>query len=294
MKIALNSYHPAVAFLPLAAAICFSMLSFHPVYSAISLLCSLSLALKLNGTKALRLSLKFILPIFIVTVLINTVFNKNGATVLFNIGSRPVIFEGLIFGLCSAAALCSVLLWFSCYSSVIDSEKFLFLSSRFSPTGALLVSMTLGQVSQMNKKMKEISDAQTGIYGEEHKTFSLRLRLAMIKATVLLSWSMEDSVQTAASMHSRGYGTSKMTKMNPYVFGKKDAILLISSVLLILIFLVSVIRGETSFRFYPVLETVQFDAFSIFGYLVYFAMLSLPLLVEIKEAFQWRFYMSKI
>ncbi len=294
MKIALNLYHPAVAFLPLAAAICFSMLSFHPVYAAISLFCSLSLALKLNGIKAVRLSMKFCLPIFIFTVLINTVFNKNGTTVLFNIGDSPVIFEGLVYGLCSAAALCSVFLWFSCYSAVIDSEKFLFLSSRFSPTGALLVSMTLGQVSQMTKKLKEISDAQLGIYGEEHKKIAVKFHLAMLKVTVLLSWSLEDSVQTAASMHSRGYGTGEMTKMNPYIFGKKDAELLVVSIFLICIYFVSVIKSGISYRFYPVLETVRFDSVSVFGYFAYFAMLSLPLFVELKEAFQWRFYMSKI
>ncbi len=294
MKIALNSYHPAVAFLPLAAAICFSMLSFHPVYAAVSLICSMTLALKLNGLKTVRLSLMLCLPIFLLTVIINTAFNKNGITVLFYIGSRPVIFEGLMFGLCSAAALCSVLLWFSCYSAVIDSEKFLFLSSRFSPSAALLVSMTLGQASLMRKKLDEISDAQAGIYGNERKKLAARLHLAMLKISVLLSWSMEDSVQTADSMHSRGYGTGRMTKMNPYFFGKKDAYLLsVSSVLIILCVVLSAF-GFSSFRFYPVMETVSLDTLSVFGYLAYFAMLSLPLFVEIKEAFQWRFYMSKI
>jgi energy-coupling factor transport system permease protein len=294
MKIALNSYHPAVAVLPFAAAIGFSMLSFHPVYSAISLFCSITLALKLNGLKALRLTLRFCLPIFILTVLINTAFNQNGATVMFHIGDWVIVWEGFIYGLCSASALCSVLLWFSCYSAVIDSEKFLFLSNRFSPTAALLVSMTLGQASQMSKKMKEINDAQTGIYGEEHKKFAKKLRLAMLKISVLLSWSMEDSIQTADSMHSRGYGTGKMTRMNPYIFGKKDAMLLTASVALICICIASVISGNASFRFYPVTQAVQVDALSIAGYCVYFVMLSLPLLVEIKEAVQWHFYMSGI
>jgi len=294
MKNALTTYHPAVAVLPFVAAIGFSMLSFHPVYSAISLFCAVVLALRLNGQKAVRLSLKFCLPLFFLTFLINAAFNQNGVTVLFYVGEHAVVLEGLIYGLCSATALSSVLLWFSCYSAVIDSEKFLFLSSRFSPTAALLVSMTLGQASQMSKKMKEINDAQIGIYGEEHKKISKRLRLAMLKISVLLSWSMEDSVQTADSMHSRGYGTGRMTKMNPFSFGKKDAIFLSLILGLVGLSIVSVISGKVSFRFYPFAQPVQFDAFSVFCYLSYFVMLSLPLLVEIKEAFQWRFYMSKI
>ncbi|MEI6579326.1 MAG: hypothetical protein WCN92_07655 [Eubacteriales bacterium] len=146
----------------------------------------------------------------------------------------------------------------------------------------------------MNRKIKVISETQEGIYGNERKKFIKRLRFAMIKITVLLSWSMEDSIQTADSMHSRGYGTGKMTKLNPYIFGKKDAVLLSLILVLLSLNIVSVINGKVSYRFYPFAQTIQFDAFSVFCYFAYFVMLSLPLLVEIKEAFQWRFYMSKI
>jgi energy-coupling factor transport system permease protein len=294
MKIALNKYHPAVAVLPFAAAIGFSMLTFHPVYSVMTLFCSITLAIKFNGQKALRLLLRFCVPIFIFTVLINTAFNKNGVTVLFYIGDWAIVLEGFFFGLCSGAALSSVLLWFSCYSSVIDSEKFLFLTSRFSPNAALLVSMTLGQVSQMTKKISEINDAQIGIYGDEHKKLSKRLRLAMLKISVLLSWSMEDSVQTADSMHSRAYGTGRMTKMNPYTFGKKDSLLLVLTIVSMSICFSFIIAGKASFRFFPIAQTVSYDPISVFGYFSYFVMLSLPMIIEIKEAFQWRFYMSRI
>lgn len=294
MKIALNTYHPAVAVLPFAAAIGFSMLTFHPVYSVITLASSVALAVKLNGQKAIRLLLRFCMPIYLVTILINTAFNKNGVTVMFYIGDWAIISEGFYFGLCSGAALCAILLWFSCYTSVIDSEKFLFLTSRFSPNAALLVSMTLGQVSKMTKKVSEISDAQIGIYGEEQKKLSKRLRMAMLKISVLLSWSMEDSVQTADSMHARGYGTGRMTKMNPYIFGRKDRFLLAFVLVFMSISISLLIAGKASFRFFPSAETVSFDPVSVFGYFSYFFMLSLPMAIEIKEGLQWRFYMSGI
>lgn len=294
MKNALNNYHPFVAFLPFAAAIILAMLSFHPVYSAISLFCSIVTALKINGIKGLRLALRFCLPIFILTVAINTAFNNNGLTVMFYVGDRPILYEGLIFGLCSAAALSSVLLWFSCYSTIIDSEKFLFLTSRISPTAALLVSMTLGQITLMRRKIEKIDDAQSGIYGEERKKFKQKLRLAMLKISVLLSWSMEDSVQTADSMHARGYGTGRMTKMNPYVFCKKDYRLLSVFVLLFVPTLMFIAAGKASFVFYPVTESVKFDATSIMAYLFYFILLILPLLVEMKGAVKWHYYISRI
>ncbi len=294
MKNALSNYHPFVAFLPLATAIVFSMLSFHPVYSAISLLFSIVTAIKINGIKAFGLVLRFCLPIFLLTVLINTAFNNNGMTVMFYVGDRPILFEGLLFGLCSASALSSVLLWFSCYSTIIDSEKFLFLTSRISPNAALLVSMTLGQITLMRRKIEEINDAQTGIYGEERKAFKQKLRLAMLKISVLLSWSMEDSVQTADSMHSRGYGTGRMSKMNPYVFVKKDYLLMSITILLLIPTLVFIAMGKAAFIFYPVTESVEFDSTSIMAYLFYSILLAIPLLIETKGAVKWHYYISRI
>lgn len=294
MKIALNTYHPASAFLQFAAVIGFTMLSFHPVYSFVSLLCAFLSALKINGSKAIRLSLYLCLPLFIITVLINTAFNNNGVTVMFYIGEQAIVLEGLIFGVCSAAALSAVVLWFSCYSTVIDSEKFLYLSSRVSPSAALLVSLTLEQTTQMRRKLTQINDAQFGLYGDERKKYKQRLRLAMLKISVLLSWSMEDSLQTADSMHSRGYGTGKMTKMNPYIMGSKDKLLMAVSTILISVCLLFAVMGRLSFRFYPVLQEIRIDGLSVIGYLAFLLMFSVPMLVEIKEAIQWRFYMSKI
>jgi energy-coupling factor transport system permease protein len=294
MKAALNSYHPAAAFLPFAAVICFTMLSFHPVYSAISLLCAFISALIINGRKAVRLSLLLCLPLFIVTVIINTAFNQNGITVLFYWGDRPIVLEGLVFGICSAAALSAVVLWFSCYSTVIDSEKFLYLSGGISPAVALLVSLTLEQASQMRRKAIQINDAQIGLYGDERKKFKQRLRLAMLKISVLLSWSMEDSLQTADSMHSRGFGTGKSTKMTPYILGRRDISLIIFSMILICICVFYAVMGKISFRYYPVLQDVNSDSLNMIGYLCFLLMFSIPMLVELKEAIKWRYYMLKI
>jgi energy-coupling factor transport system permease protein len=146
----------------------------------------------------------------------------------------------------------------------------------------------------MRRKFTQISDAQYGLYGDERKKYKQRLRLGMLKISVLLSWSLEDSLQTADSMHSRGFGTGRMTKMNPYIMGSKDKMLVAVSLVLISVCLSFVVMGKLSFRFYPILQEVGTDGGAGLGYLAFLLMFSIPILVEVKEAIQWRFYMLKI
>lgn len=294
MRSALTSYHPAAAVLPFAAGIVFAMASFHPVYAGISLLCAAALALKIRGFKDLKRIAGFCVLLTTATVLINGAFNSNGFTPLMSVGPFSIMWEPVFFGLCSAAALCAMVLWFASYSAVIDGEKFMFLAARLSPSAALLLSMTLSQAAIMRRKYRDIDDAQIGIFGNDRKKFRVRLRLAALKLSVLLSWSMEDSVQTADSMHARGFGTGRMTKMNPYVFNRRDRSLLLLTASLSAVFVIFAALGYIRFRFYPVIQDVSFDTVAVFGYAAYFLLLSLPLCVEIKEACKWRLYMSKI
>ncbi len=294
MKNALATYHPAASFLFFAAAVGLTMISFHPVYSIISLFCALAYSLVLNGPKALTGSLKMCFLLFTMVVFINTFFNKNGFTPLFSFGDHIIYKEGFVFGLCSGSALCAAILWFSCYSLVIDNDKFLYLFSRLSPSGALLISLTLGQAIDIRRKAETVKDSQFGLYGSDPKKFKQRFHLAMLRISALLNWSLEDSVETADSMQARGYGTGRQSRMTPYRFMKHDFVFLFVVVAFIAAAAVAFARGRLSFTFYPVTGQVAFDTVSLIGYTAHAVFMTLPILLEIKEAVQWRFYMSKI
>lgn len=294
MKNALATYHPAAAFLFFAAAVGLTMLSFHPVYSIVSFVCALAYSLVLDGSKTLAGSLKMCFLLFTMIVFINTFFNKNGFTPLFSFGNHTIYKEGFVFGLCSGSALCAAILWFSCYSLVIDNDKFLYLFSRLSPSGALLISLTLGQAVDIRRKAETVKDSQFGLYGSEPKKLKQRIHLAMLRISALLNWSLEDSVETADSMQARGYGTGRQSRMIPYRFMKHDFIFLFVVSAFITAAAFAFASGRLSFSFYPVTGQVAFDAVSLIGYSAHAAFMTLPILLEIKEAVQWRFYMSKI
>jgi energy-coupling factor transport system permease protein len=157
--------------LPFAAGSVFAMASFQPVYAGISLLCAAALALKIRGFKDLKRIAGFCVLLTTATVLINGAFNSNGFTPLMSVGPFSIMWEPVFFGLCSAAALCAMVLWFASYSAVIDGEKFMFLAARLSPSAALLLSMTLSQAAIMRRKYRDIDDAQSASSAMTVKSF---------------------------------------------------------------------------------------------------------------------------
>ena len=105
--------------------IAFTMFFMHPVSLGISLGSALAYAVYLRGRKAIRFSLVFMLPMMVMAALINPAFNHEGATLLTYLPSgNPLTLESILYGLAAAAMLAAVVTWFSCYTAVMTSDKF--------------------------------------------------------------------------------------------------------------------------------------------------------------------------
>ncbi len=88
------------------AEMLFLMLFMHPACLAISLLCAFCYSIYLNGQKALRFNVKYMLPMLVVTVLINPAFNHGGSTmVVYLRDANPLTPESIIYGIAAAVLL---------------------------------------------------------------------------------------------------------------------------------------------------------------------------------------------
>ena len=82
MNDAFIKIHPISGIIFFAAVIGFTMFFMNPVCIVMSLICALLNALIINGKRALWLTVKFLIPMIIVVVLINPVFNHRGMTII--------------------------------------------------------------------------------------------------------------------------------------------------------------------------------------------------------------------
>jgi len=294
MKNPLNLYHPATVLCYFLFVIPLSIVLFHPVFACISFVCAASASLVTAGLKNTGGAMKLCLILCVVIILFNTAFNVNGATVWFRFLGRQILLEGFVYGLCSALVLSSVVLWFTCYTASIDSDRFLYLFGGVFPNAALLISMTFNQTQLIQSKAAQIDDAQQGLYAQAAKGLRKRIYFAGRKVSALLDWSMEDSVETADSMHSRGYATGKRTKMKFYFFSRRDIAFAAPAFVLFILIMFFLTQGYADFRFYPLADPVGFNFPQTAAYAAYLILLMFPLFAAVREVVTWHLLRSEI
>lgn len=215
--------HPIVLFLYIAGIMVWTMITRHPVTIVVSLVMSLVYGLYLSGWGSLR---KIIFPaavLFVFTVLILPFFSHNGVTPLFYINGMAVTKETVIYGVAMSGMLLSVLQWCRIAGVLLDSEKILFLAGKAFPVIGLMLTMVFRALPRMLEQYHEIHDGQRGLGRDvSGASFRRRGRHLLTELSVLISWSLEDAMETSISMESRGYGTGGRTCFHLFTFRWED------------------------------------------------------------------------
>ena len=74
--------HPAVSFLYFAAVLALTLVCFHPLMAALSLVGAVCFSAQLNGWRSVGLTSRFVLPMFLLIAIANPLFNHRGVTML--------------------------------------------------------------------------------------------------------------------------------------------------------------------------------------------------------------------
>ena len=284
-----SSYHPLINFLYFGLVFAFSMVFMHPACLALSLACAVTYAVYLNGRKAVRFTRVFMLPMFLVAALMNPAFNHEGATILTYLpNDNPVTLESVAFGLAAAAMLVAVITWFSCYNAVMTSDKFVYLFGRVIPALSLVLSMTLRFVPKFKAQVKIVSNAQRCV-GRDVSNGSVlqRARNGLTILSILVTWALENAIETADSMRSRGYGLKGRTAFSIYRFDRRDkaaAFFLLSCGGYIA---AGAFFGGVYWRYFPTLKGVTPGAYPVSVFLCYFALCIAPVVINIREDRKW-------
>lgn len=290
MKDAFSQMHPIVNFIFFAFVIGFSMFIMNPACLLISLVCALVNALYLNGKKAVRLSVLYLLPTIIIIAIVNPVFNHDGVTMLaYFPWDNPLTLESIIYGIATAVLLSSIVLWFSCFNEVMTSDKFIYLFGRVIPSLSLVLSLALRFVPRFIFQFNVIRNSQKCI-GRDISDGKLlqRLKNAAKIISIMISWALENAIETADSMKSRGHGLKGRKAFSIYRFSKRDAavlsIIIISGVILIIMSVLDVAK----FRYFPSVKGNVISAPAIIYYALYFSLMIMPLAINVWEGIKWK------
>ena len=289
-KDAFSGYHPTINFFYFALVLLFSMCLMHPAYLLASLTGALAYAILLKGRKAARFAVLGLLPMTALAALVNVAFNHEGMTILTYLPSgNPLTLESMYYGLAAAVMLASVVLWFSSYNEIMTSDKFVYLFGRVIPALSLVLSMALRFIPKFSAQMKTVSEAQACI-GCDTKTGSplKRLSNAVKIFSIMVTWSLENAIETADSMRSRGYGLPNRTTFSIYRFDERDKTAAAWLLFCGAYILSGWMAGGAYFRYYPTVKAAAVSPINASFLLVYLALVLTPVILDRKEARAWR------
>jgi energy-coupling factor transport system permease protein len=285
-----SSYHPLVTFLYFGLVFVFSMIFMHPVCLGISLFCAVSYSIYLNGKKALRFGLVFMLPMFLITALINPAFSHEGGTILAYLPSgNPLTLESIAYGVATAVMLIAVISWFSCYNTVMTSDKFVYLFGRLIPAMSLLLSMTLRFVPRFIAQIKVVSNAQKCV-GRDASNGGViqRVRNGVTILSIMVTWALENAIETADSMKSRGYGLRGRTAFSIYRFDRRDRAALLFLLLCGAFIITGAFLGAVRWRYYPTMKGAGACIYTVGAFACYFALCISPVIINLSEDRKWK------
>lgn len=291
-----SSYHPIINFIYFLLVLLFTMFLMHPASLVISLLGAVAYAAYLNGKKALRFQLVFVLPMMLVAALTNPLFNHQGTTIFAYLPSgNPMTMESVLYGLAAALMIAAVIMWFSCYNEVMTSEKFLYLFGRVIPALSLVLSMTLRFVPRFKAQMHVVSEAQRCL-GRDTGSGKMirRLKNAVTILSVMLTWALESAIETADSMRARGYGLPGRSTYSIYRFDERDRMALVWLCFCGFFLLAGWAAGGLYWQWYPRLKGAPLTALNASFHIVYLALCATPLIMNWKEDRVWKQLSSNV
>ena len=285
-----KSYHPIVNFYYFASVILFSMFFMHPIFLLISLICSFIYSISLNGGKAVKFNIVYMIPLLIFAAVINPAFSHAGVTILcyFKTGN-PLTLESIVYGIAASIMFITIILWFSCYNAVMTSDKFIYLFGRVIPGLSLILSMVLRFVPRYKAQIKVISHAQKCI-GRDVSNGNIiqRAKNGLKILSIMTTWALENAIETADSMKSRGYGLKGRTSFSNFRFDDRDKKTFLLMIIFTIIVIIGALSGENNIVYFPAIKAVPINGFSIFVYMSYTCLCLIPVIIDIKEELVWK------
>lgn len=288
-----DSYHPAINFIYFTAAVLCTVSFHHPAFLAISYMAAFLYSVKLNGRRSLIFNVCLI-PLIVVYALYYSYYNHFGVTNLrTNFIGNQITLEAVAVGCVRGVTAAAVLMIFSCIFAVVSSDKVIYLFGRISPRLSLFLSILLRFVPRVKERGRKIELSRRGIgKGCGQGGLWQRVRHTCGFVSILITWTLEDFVESAASMKCRGYSLRGRTAFSIYRFDNRDRSLVIAMFFCLTVTGMAAALNQTSMIYQPEIIVNRITPLSFFFYGVYALFLLLPMLLQI--AGEWKFHHVKV
>lgn len=271
-----------------AAAAIFAMMFDHPVFIGISFSAALAYAVKLKGKAALKMFFCALLPLLIFVVLINTVFAGYGVTVLYTFASgKRITLESAVCGGVAGSLVVTMLLWFACFNEVVTEDKFMYAFGGRMPNTALMLLMVFRFVPLYKRQLSETLSARRAAGLAQSSGRAAELKNACAAVSGVITRALENAIETADSMKSRGYGSGRRTSYSRFTFSPADAVMIIEILVLSAVIAAGKLSGFAEASYNPIIEIGGFSAMLAVSAAAYAIFCFFPIIYDFAEDIRW-------
>ena len=253
---AFDMCHPSVNLLYFLLVLVCSVGCMHPACLGISLGGALACGLLFRGRRAVGRLLGLLGPVALLAAGGNLLLVRQGETVLARLPGG------------------------------LTADKITYLFGRIAPALALLLSLTLSFVPRLRRRLEETDRAQRGLLGQPRRRLD-KVGWGAALLSSLLGWSLENAIETADTMRSRGYGLPGRTCFSIYRLDRRDKGLLGWLALSGGYVVAGWAAGGLSYTYYPACQAAGGPG-SLSLLTVYLALCLTPLALEAWEERQWK------
>jgi energy-coupling factor transport system permease protein len=286
-----NQYHPLIIFIYYIGALILVMTMLHPYFIIMAFCLIVTVHFVTDKFKTLKQWLFIMVTTGIFMIIVNPLFNERGRVLVLEVFDHRVTLEALLSGGMAALSLVCVIALFVSYHEVMTPNKLFFLFSKFLPQFAVLFMLTMRFIPLMRRRIVEISAIQES-KGISVKNGQLKekIKAGFFYIQLLVTFSLEEAIQTADSMKARGYGHGKRSSYDYFRFKRQDAYAVIYLIILFCVVLIGRNSGYGQLTIYPMMEQLELTIVELYVIAFYSMFLSFPLVKEAWGRLQWRIF----
>ena len=177
----------------------------------------------------------------------------------------------------------------SCLFAIFSTDKIIYLFGRISPKFSLFISILLRTVPRVKLQAKRINTSQKGIgRGLHQRRFPLFIIDFFRLVSITITWTLENFVESAASMKSRGYSLRGRTAFSIYRFDNRDRSFVVSIFLFMTIVAMGYAFNQTNIYYDPEIIMNKITPLSGVFYIAYAVLFLLPMILQIVGEYRFK------
>ena len=254
----LHRRHPASAILLVAALVAVALIADNPFFQVTVIIATAILARSAGVLKEWFGWWKICLIVGLATAIINPLVSREGATIIWNGPTLPVLghlrisWEAVAFGAGMGLRLAAIIWVFALLTLTVDPDSVLGLLRGRGSKSALVTALTLRMVPTTVRDAGDLMDAQRSrgvVVDSGSKWALLKSRLPLMKR--VLSTSLDRGIGLAEAMEARAYGSGRRSRYREYHFAVGDMVTVVVAVMLLGAVIAGAASGILSFKYYP-------------------------------------------